>query len=199
MSYPNLPSTEIVAYLALFAAVGAAFVFGCLMLGWFLRPRSPSPQKQAIYECGEPAVGSGSVQFDLRFYVVALLFLIFEVEVLFLFPPAAIFGRAAGRVESRESRVESQEPRVESKAENPESRILNPESLNQHFAYGLSPDSARRLALMAMIDMGVFFAVLLAGFAYLWRRGDLDWVRAVRPPVGERPVEPFTPRLRHGD
>ena len=55
---------------------------------------APTQQKLEAYECGEPAIGPGSVQFDLRFYVVALLFLIFEVEVAFFFPPATVFGTA---------------------------------------------------------------------------------------------------------
>ena len=84
----------IVAYLALFATVGFLFVFASLLLGRFLRAHSPTAQKVAPYECGEPAVGSASVQFDLRFYVVALVFLIFEVEVAFFFPPATVFGKA---------------------------------------------------------------------------------------------------------
>ncbi len=86
--------TEIVAYLALFATVGFLFVLASLILGWFLRASVPTQQKLEAYECGEPAIGPGSVQFDLRFYVVALLFLIFEVEVAFFFPPATVFGTA---------------------------------------------------------------------------------------------------------
>ncbi len=50
--------------------------------------------KLDVYECGEPAVGSSFVQFDLRFYVVALVFIVFEVEVALFFPPATIFGTA---------------------------------------------------------------------------------------------------------
>ena len=99
---PN--ATAIVAYLALFATVGFLFVLASLILGWFLRARAPTAQKLETYECGEPAVGPGSVQFDLRFYVVALVFLIFEVEVAFFFPPATVFGRRplmAARVAQR--------------------------------------------------------------------------------------------------
>ena len=54
----------------------------------------PTPAKLDAYECGEPAVGSSFVQFDLRFYVVALVFIVFEVEVALFFPPATIFGTA---------------------------------------------------------------------------------------------------------
>ena len=86
--------TAIVAYLALFATVGFLFVLACLLLGRVLRAQAPTPQKVEAYECGEPAVGPGSVQFDLRFYVVALVFLVFEVEVALFFPTATIFGKA---------------------------------------------------------------------------------------------------------
>ena len=79
-------SIGIVAYLALFFGVGLLFVFVNLFSGRLLRPKDPHEEKQEIYECGEPTIGSSYVQFDLRFYVVALLFIIFDVEVAFLFP-----------------------------------------------------------------------------------------------------------------
>ena len=85
--------TVIVAYLALFAAVAIVFVLACLILGWFLRSHEPNASKKEIYECGEPSVGPGAIQFDLRFYVVALLFLIFEVEVAFFFPGMNVYSR----------------------------------------------------------------------------------------------------------
>src|SRR6478752_6888033 len=87
-------SIGIVAYLALFAGVGFAFLFVNLLVGRFLRPKAPNPEKLEIYECGEPTIGSSFVQFDLRFYVVALLFIIFDVEVAFFFPWATVFGKA---------------------------------------------------------------------------------------------------------
>jgi NADH-quinone oxidoreductase subunit A len=86
--------TSIVAYLTLFMAAGFLFVFASLLLGRFLRPKSPTAVKLQTYECGEPAVGSSYVQFDLRFYVVALLFIIFDVEMAFFFPWATVFGKA---------------------------------------------------------------------------------------------------------
>jgi len=86
--------TSIVAYLVLFAAVGFLFLFVSLLLGRFLRPRVPSPLKSETYECGEPAIGSSFVQFDVRFYVVALVFLVFDVELAFFFPWATVFGKA---------------------------------------------------------------------------------------------------------
>jgi NADH-quinone oxidoreductase subunit A len=63
-----------------------------LLVGRLLRPKLPTPEKDAIYECGEPAIGSSYIQFDLRFYVVALLFIIFDVEVAFFFPWASVYG-----------------------------------------------------------------------------------------------------------
>ena len=86
--------TAIVAYVALFALTGFLFLFVNLLVGWLVRPRLPNREKLEVYECGEPTIGSSFVQFDLRFYVVALLFIIFDVEVAFFFPWAAVFGKA---------------------------------------------------------------------------------------------------------
>src|SRR5687768_13820896 len=85
---------SIAAYLALFAGAGLAFLFVNLLVGRFLRPDDPHPEKLEVYECGEPTIGSSFVQFDLRFYVVALLFIIFDVEVAFFFPWANVFGKS---------------------------------------------------------------------------------------------------------
>ena len=86
--------TAIVAYLLLFVTAGALFLFANLLIGKFLRPTLPNKEKLEVYECGEPVIGSSFVQFDLRFYVVALLFIIFDVEVAFFFPWATVFGKA---------------------------------------------------------------------------------------------------------
>ncbi len=86
-------STAIVAYLTLFSMVGILFLIVALLLGRLFRPVAPSAEKSEAYECGEPPVGPGFVQFDLRFYVVALLFIVFEVEIAFFFPPAVVFGK----------------------------------------------------------------------------------------------------------
>ena len=56
-------SLGVVAYLALFSGVGLLFVFVNLLIGRFLRPHDPHEEKQEIYECGEPTIGSGFVQF----------------------------------------------------------------------------------------------------------------------------------------
>jgi len=88
------PSVAIAGYLVLFTLVGLVFVFASLLVGRFVRARDPNPEKLEIYECGEPAIGSSFVQFDLRFYVVALLFIIFDVEVALFFPWATVFGKS---------------------------------------------------------------------------------------------------------
>src|SRR6187401_2003046 len=85
---------ETVGYLLIFTGIGVAFVLVNLTVGWFLRPSKMDAEKGTIYECGEPTVGSAWIQFDLRYYVVALLFVIFDVEVAFFFPWAVVFGRA---------------------------------------------------------------------------------------------------------
>src|SRR5262245_34992649 len=83
----------LLAYALLFTAIGAGFIFSHLMIGKLVRPKRPDPEKLTVYECGEPTIGSAWVQFDLRFYVVALLFVIFDVEMAFFFPWAVVFGK----------------------------------------------------------------------------------------------------------
>jgi NADH-quinone oxidoreductase subunit A len=84
-----------------FTLVGIAFVVVTVeVVGRLLRPKVKTPAepaKEETYECGEPAVGSSWVRFDIRFYTVALIFLIFDVEVTFLYPWALVFS--AFRVE----------------------------------------------------------------------------------------------------
>lgn len=87
-------SIELVGGLLLFIVAGFGMAFGALVLGYFLRPKVPNPEKAAAYECGEPPVGHGWVQFDLRFYVAALVFIIFDVELALFWPWAVVFGSA---------------------------------------------------------------------------------------------------------
>src|ERR1700733_7143341 len=86
--------TELVTLMLIFVAVGVGFLATNLLVGKFVRPNRPSEEKGKIYECGEPSIGSSWIQFDLRFYVVALLFVIFDVEMAFFFPWATVFGNA---------------------------------------------------------------------------------------------------------
>src|SRR2546430_1504023 len=74
-----------------FLVVACVFLAATLLLGKLLRPATPNPEKNAGYECGETAIGSSWFNFNPRFYIVALVFLIFDVEVAFTFPVAAVF------------------------------------------------------------------------------------------------------------
>src|SRR5437660_6063916 len=85
---------ELVGYLLLFTGVGVAFILVNLSVGKLIRPAKMDAEKATVYECGEPTIGSAWIQFDLRFYVVALLFVIFDVELAFFFPWAVVFGSA---------------------------------------------------------------------------------------------------------
>ena len=141
----------------------------------------------------------------MRFYVVALLFIIFDVEVAFFFPWATVFGKATNLAD----------PKLEVVATAPdgstqltpaaadllrEMGIRNPQLPAQVPAMMATPyrqrfgtqaptspaassyvirEGARRLALLTIIDILAFFGVLMLGFLYVWKRGDLDWVRAV--------------------
>ena len=74
-----------------FFIVGALFTAGGLIASWLLRPRRPYAEKLSTYECGEIPIGASHIKFNIRFYVVALIFLVFEVETVFLFPWALVF------------------------------------------------------------------------------------------------------------
>lgn len=180
--------TLIAGYLALFFGFGFFFLFIHLVMGRFIRPKKPSIEKLQVYECGEPAIGSSFVQFDLRFYVVALLFIIFDVEVAFFFPWATVFGKATHLMDpnfDNKVSVASGAPELSPQAKEiyRQLGVANaavPDASSGKIAnQNRIESSSRNLALASIIDIGVFFAVLMVGFAYVWRRGDLDWVRAV--------------------
>jgi NADH-quinone oxidoreductase subunit A len=86
---------ELLLSITLFVGFGAAFVFANLVVGAVARPRIPNFEKGSVYECGEPSIGTSWVQFDLRFYIVALVYLIFDVEVALFYPWAVTYGRAS--------------------------------------------------------------------------------------------------------
>jgi NADH-quinone oxidoreductase subunit A len=185
--------TIVAAYLALFFVIGALFLFVNLLLGKFLRPKNPNEEKLSVYECGEPTIGSSFVQFDLRFYVVALLFIIFDVEVAFFFPWAAAYGKATHLMDPNFEVVQAGDPAPVGAART----TLAPQAAGVFRAMGVETpgvrdpqadvaassaavrDGARTLAKTSIVDILIFFAVLMVGFAYVWSRGDLDWVRAV--------------------
>lgn len=79
--------------LLLFLIGGAIFILIGLFTARLIRPHRPNAEKLATYECGEESVGPSWVQFNPRFYVIALIFIIFDVELAFMFPWAVVFGR----------------------------------------------------------------------------------------------------------
>ncbi len=78
----------------LLTATGVVFVLAALLVGALVRRRVAHRVKSDAYECGELPVGQGAIQFDLRFYVVALVFVIFDIEVALFFPWAVIYRDA---------------------------------------------------------------------------------------------------------
>ena len=199
MSPAFASSVGIVAYLALFAGVGLLFLFVNLLVGRFVRPHDPHAEKLEIYECGEPTIGSSFVQFDLRFYVIALLFIIFDVEVAFFFPWATVFGKSTHMMDKEfevavatERGIELtdsarllyqelgvREPVVAAAVPASLESALGPMTDKLAIAEAVSHEGARQLAFVTIVDIFAFFGILLVGFAYVWKRGDLDWVRAV--------------------
>jgi len=125
-----LPSSGfLTAYAAVlaFLVVAIAFLAVNLLVWKVIRPSRFSEEKLTTYECGENPVGSAWIQFNIRFYVFALIFIIFDVEAVFLLPWAVVF---------------------------------------------------RELGLLAYLEGLVFIAILVVALAYVWSKGDLEWVRA---------------------
>ena len=205
---------NLVVYILLFVAVGVVFILVHLVAGKLIRPSKPDAEKKTIYECGEPTIGSAWIQFDLRFYVVALLFVIFDVEVAFFFPWAEVFGKANDVAAPDKSRPTAAAYRDYCQKVLALARIRHtPGDPTGLRATGeRRPEPVRRCDARPLIRSGrtrqprpdspvtqakswpgwpfstssVFFGVLLVGFAYLWRRGDLAWVRSVTPSAGRR-------------
>ncbi len=166
--------SALVGYLLLFLVVGFGFIFVHLVAGMVVRPAKPVAEKLTIYECGEPTVGSAWVQFDLRYYVIALLFVIFDVEVAFFFPWAVVFGQAnsLAAMDADAQRPPELVANELLSAGQPPQPTWNAQQVEQ------ARDAGRKLGWLALWDILVFFGVLLVGFAYLWKRGDLAWVRS---------------------
>ncbi len=123
------------ANVLVYIVISMGFIFGSLTIGRILRPHRPTPEKLSTYECGEEAIGSAWIQFNVRFYIIALIFLIFDVEIAVLFPWAVIF---------------------------------------------------KKVGLLALAEVFLFVGILVVGFAYVWVKGDLEWLRS----LGEVRSEP---------
>jgi len=123
--------------------MGILLVSLTLFLGKIVSPKKPTPEKLSTYECGEEAVGSSWIAFNSRFYVIALVFLLFDVEMIFIFPWATVFGR--------------------------------PELIGADDRWGW----------FTLTEMAVFIGILIIGLVYVWKKGDLAWIksRVVSPAV----------------
>jgi len=109
-----------------FLVIIVGFLAFNLTLWWLIRPSRFSEEKLTTYECGENPQGTAWVQFNIRFYVFALIFVVFDVETVFLLPWAVVF---------------------------------------------------RELGVLALVEGFVFIAILVVALCYVWRKGDLEWVR----------------------
>jgi NADH:ubiquinone oxidoreductase subunit 3 (subunit A) len=110
-----------------FLVVVVGFLGVNLLVWRVIRPSRYSEEKLTTYECGENPTGSAWIQFNIRFYVFALIFIVFDVEAVFLLPWAVVF---------------------------------------------------KQLGMLAFLEGLVFIAILVVALAYVWRKGDLEWVRA---------------------
>jgi len=117
-----------------FLLVIVGFVLVSLAMSKFLQTQAPATtDKMTTYECGERPIGPAWFNFNPRFYVLAIIFVIFDVEVAFMFPVAVVY-----------------------------SDWVN--AGNGGFAF---------------VEIGVFVSLLILGLAYVWIKGDINWVKAV--------------------
>jgi NADH-quinone oxidoreductase subunit A len=96
-----------------------------IVISHFFGPKKPTPSKDAPYECGiETLIGDARSRFSVKFYVIAMLFLLFDIEIVFMYPWAILL---------------------------------------------------RQLGLMGLVAMMTFIVVLVVAFAYVWKKGALNW------------------------
>lgn len=123
------------AQVLIFMLLAIGFVVAALTFSRLVAPRFPNPDKNEIYECGERPIGDAWFNFNPRFYIIALIFVVFDVEIALTFPVAVVFRawkeNAAG--------------------------------------------------FIAFAELMVFVGILLAGLAYVWKKGDLEWIKGLKP------------------
>jgi NADH-quinone oxidoreductase subunit A len=117
MHHPYFP-------LVIIFAVAAVVVLALLLVASKVGPKSTNPAKAEPFESGNPPRGDARIRFSIRFYLVAMLFLIFDLEVVFLYPWAIYF---------------------------------------------------RQLGVLGLVQMGIFLVILAIGYAYVWKKGALEW------------------------
>ena len=115
-----------VQYFPIVFFIVLGIIMGSLLLvaGRFVGPHKPDAQKNSPYECGFVAFEDARMKFDVRYYLIAIIFILFDLEIAFLFPWALVF---------------------------------------------------KQLGMYGFVVMSVFLAILIAGFAYVWKKGALEW------------------------
>lgn len=111
---------HVAIYATICAVIGSAIVASA----YFLAPSRPIASKLDPYECGVPLQGESRDRFSVRFYLVAIMFILFDIETVFIIPWAVLY---------------------------------------------------KKLGVPGLVEVGLFFAVLGFGLAYLWKRGGLEW------------------------
>ena len=172
--------SDLVFHMVLFTIAGTILVMAPLLIGRLVRPNLPTDEKDAVYECGEPTIGSSFIQWDLRFYTIALLFIVFDVEVAFFFPWATLYG---GTMQLADSQLDAA-----SRFDLTDKLLNQVPGTSAASGESIASGEAIQLGLLAFSDILVFFGVLLVGFAYVWKRGDLEWVRAAINTSGQRTI-----------
>lgn len=131
------------ANVLVFILFSGLFIFALLAISKLLSPRHRSADKLSSYECGERPTGSGWLQFNIRFYIIAIAFLIFDVEIAFMFPVGMVMR---GFV-------------------------------------------AEGQGWFVLAEVLLFVLILFIGLVYLWRKGDLDWVKDLQLSRSDSPIE----------
>ena len=108
----------------LFLIVATGIGIALIVIGNFLGPKRPDADKLSPYECGFNAFEDARMKFDVRYYLIAILFIVFDLEIAFVYPWALVF---------------------------------------------------RELGVFGLVEMGVFLGLLVIGFAYVWKKGALEW------------------------
>lgn len=108
----------------LFIGVATGLGLVLLAIGLLAGPRRPESEKLSPYECGFEAFEDARMRFDVRYYLLAILFIIFDLEIAFLFPWAVVFDK---------------------------------------------------IGIIALVEMALFLLLLVIGFAYVWKKGALEW------------------------
>jgi len=117
-----------------FLTVGAFFIWAALLVGRLIRPNTPDKEKSSTYECAERPIAQAWFNFNPRFYIVAIIFLIFDVEIAFTYPVATVFKRWV----------------------------------------------STGAGLFAFVELVLFLVIVSLGLAYVWAKGDLEWLKQLK-------------------